>query len=151
MGFKTINSKTLIFIFAFSTISTSAFSQQMKCRILSYSSCAPDECTSVRPSKAQKESDISLNDGSKTLKFCRDGKCVSAQFIKNDFGKGIALYSGKIAWLGYVPAPGDKTGNPLGEVRLILDTVKHDFFWRVPYIGTSAEQEEEDVLSGECG
>ena len=126
-----------------------AVASNLHCRVLASTSCAPDACSETKIVMGHEPS-IDLNEKKRNLKYCVGGKCVVGAYKHYHISKRYDLYVGEIAWPGYERSPGDRTEDPLGEIRLLLDTEVGFFFWRVPYLGDSASQEEEDVLTGDC-
>ncbi len=133
---------------AFAFVPT-ALASNLHCRVLAYTSCAPDTCLETKIVMGQEPS-IDLDEKKQNLKYCVGGKCVAGAYKRYRISKRYDLYVGEIAWPEYERSPGDNTKDPLGEIRLLLDTEAGFFFWRVPYLGDSASQEEEDVLTGDC-
>ena len=126
---------------------------RLTCRVLYRFACTPDQCLpidsgAIGPADVQ----IVLSADGKQLRYTEAGKSQTVAVRFDRFGKGYGVIAGgPLDWPRYGERAGDP-GHGLGGVAIVLQPQGSETFfsWRVKYLGTSAEQESEDVLYGDC-
>ncbi len=129
---------------------TALSADRLACRVLYRFACTPDQCLPIDSDLAGPVVQIVLS--GKHLTYTEGGKSWAAVVRDRRLGKGYRIITGgPIDWPRYGAAEGDP-GRGLGSVAIVVQPQGKELFfsWRVKYLGTSAEQESEDVLYGDC-